>query len=256
MSLRVFALAALVSLAVGCGSDELAGVPGGAPDASGDAAPDAPLPEAGKPIRSVMLRNPLGAANPDNLLVDGDFELTSSSGQFGWRAIGPGGEAALVRETGGLCRSGVTCGVLTPESDLIALAARPGASDMEIVVWAKPPSKDCTLTVASLIQCTNPVVVSVADLSATNVEPDASGWCELSAVAPASEHRPCLLLSSFEDAGTRTLIDAASLSAAPAGAPRSIRAGAPRAEVAARAARAVRVIHESTRFGRPAPAKP
>ncbi len=256
MSLRTGLLLGVCALSLGCGADERAGAASTLPDAGADAPADAPSGEAGPPIRSIAQRNPFGSVDPGNLLVDGDFELTSSSGQFGWRAIGSGGEGVLLRETGGFCRSGVSCGVLTPETDLIALAARPGDADMSVVLWAKPPSKDCTLTVVSLIQCTNPIVVSLADVSATNLEPDPSGWCEYRAVAPATEQRPCLLVSSFEGSEQRTLIDAASLAAAPAAAPRSIGTGAPRADVAARAQRALRVLHESTRFGRPPPAKP
>lgn len=256
MSARVALGLCLCAPLVGCGADERVGASRGPFDAGADAHQDAPVGEAGPPIRSVELRNPFGSADPDNLLVDGDFELTSGSGQFGWRAIGSGGEGILRRETGGLCRSGVSCGVLTPETDLLALAARPGDSDLLVVLWAKPPSSDCTLTVVSLIQCTSPFVVTLADVSATNPAPDASGWCEYRGVAPATEQRPCLLVSSFEAAEQRTLIDAASLGAAPPSAPRTIGAGAPRAEVAARARRAVRVVHESTRFGRPPPARP
>lgn len=250
--------ALVLSLALGlgaCGADERAGAPSTAPPV-GDGGFDAALPEAGTPIRSVELRNPFGSADPENFLVDGDFELTSSSGQFGWRAVSSTAEAAIGKETGGLCRSGVTCGVLTPAADFVGYAARPGQSDIEVALWAKPPSKDCTLTVVSLIQCTNPIVVSVADIGATSLEPDASGWCEYRAVAPAMEHRPCLLVTSFEDAETKTLLDAGSLTAAPAGKPSSIRPGPPRAEVQARAERAVRLLTERVRFGRPGPAKP
>jgi len=248
--MRALFLCAL--LALGCGSDERTAAPPGPPSPSVDASVDAPS-EAGVPIRSVMLRNPLGGADPLNLLVDGDFELTSGSGQFGWRAISGGGEAGLTRETGGLCRSGLTCGVLTPEIDLLALAASPGDADMEIGLWAKPPSKDCTLTVVSLIKCTSYIVATAADIGPLNPEPDASGWCEYRAVAPANEHRPCLLVSSFEGSEQRTLVDAGYLKQAPPGAPRSLGAGAPRAEIAARAARALRVLHQSTRFGRAVP---
>ncbi|MBK7586648.1 MAG: hypothetical protein IPI67_41490 [Myxococcales bacterium] len=246
-----------LSTSAGCGADEAVGVATGSADAGpdGDAASDAAA-EAGLPVRVVEQRNPFGHAEPLNLLVDGDFELSSSSGQYGWRRVAGSGEAPLARETGGLCRSGVTCGVLTPGSSLIALAAGPGEADVEVSVWAKPPTSDCTLTVVSLIQCTGPIVVTAADVGAVSTEVDERGWCHYQVVAPKMEHRPCLFVTSFDADGTRTLIDDAALRAAVSNKPRSLKAGAPRAEILSRANAALRVLRETTRFGRPLPSKP
>lgn len=254
MNARAIALALSLLLA-GCGTDEtvpLSRVPTAAPDAGSDSAP----PEAGLPIRTISLGNPLGRVDPNNLMVDGDFELTSASGQFGWRAIASTGEAELRRETGGLCRSGVTCGVLTPDADFLGYAAGPGASDVEVRVYTKPPRPDCTLTAVSLIGCTSAIVFRVDDVASTSSEPASDGWCEHHVVTPAMEHRPCLLVTSFADAGESTLVDDAWLGKAPSRAPRSLAFGPPRAERAERVARTLRIAEATTRIGRPERARP
>lgn len=70
-------------------------------------------PPDGSPAkRTVSLRSPLaGPAN--NLLLDGDFELSTSygTGQYGWRMFNANGtgEIPMTVETGGLCRTGLTC---------------------------------------------------------------------------------------------------------------------------------------------------
>lgn len=71
-----------------------------------------PEPSAVTPKRTVFHRNPLGDP-ANNLLVDGDFELSISAGggQYGWRKFNSSGtsEIAMTAETGGLCRTGLTC---------------------------------------------------------------------------------------------------------------------------------------------------
>ncbi|MBL8741515.1 MAG: hypothetical protein JNK04_10490, partial [Myxococcales bacterium] len=69
-----------------------------------------PLP--GPKVRDVYQRNPFGVPL-ENLLVDGDFELSitrESTGQYGWRRLHNGGLKPTPAETGGLCKSGLRCG--------------------------------------------------------------------------------------------------------------------------------------------------
>jgi len=234
-----------------CGSDERLG---SAPlvDAGVDAPADVETPlEAGPPIRRVELRNPFGNTDLEhNLLVDGDFEFTSSNGQFGWRAIAGNAQSGLVRETGGLCRSGVTCGVMTKGTELLALGAAPPGQSMEVSLWVKPPVPDCSTTAVSLISCTGVFPTTLASVPPVDFAPDSSGWCHHHAVAPATEQQPCLVVSSFLEEGQRSLVDDGSILPAPADAPTSLRTGPPTAAEVDRAERVLRVLHESVRFGR------
>ena len=119
------------STALGC-SDE-------SPDNSGatpglDAGTDAPMKDAEppqdsgkdaeqpKPVRTLELRNPYGnVAAVDNLLIDGDFEFSDRDGQYGWLGFS-NSSFGLDHETGGLCRSGVTCGRMPRNRRMIAYA--------------------------------------------------------------------------------------------------------------------------------------
>jgi hypothetical protein len=243
-------------LLAACGSDEMLGSTPGL-DAGVDAPADVEAPvEAGPPIRTVELRNPFGNTDLEhNLLVDGDFELSSSNGQFGWRAISGSAQANLVRETGGLCRSGVTCAVMTKGTELLALGAAPPGQGMEVSLWVKPPVPDCSSTAVSLISCTGVIPTTLASVPPVDFTPDPSGWCHHHAVAPATELQPCLVVSSFIEEGQRTLVDDGSILPAPADSPSSLRSGPPTAAEVDRAERVLRVLHESVRFGR-APLSP
>ena len=246
----------LGSLAIGaCGRDERSGAAPVA-DAGVEASVDAPPPpalDAGPRIRSVETRNPFGPALADNLMIDGDFELTSASGQYGWRASGPTGEMPLLRETGGLCHSGVTCGVLTPEADLIGFAAAPKDQSVEVSIWTKPPGPDCELTVISLINCTGVFVLTLGDVPATQLEPDASGWCEHHASLPPVSVRPCLFAVSLADPEAKTLIDQGSLRGVAGSAPNGLTAGPPSPRLHARIARALDALNRHPRFGKAPP---
>src|SRR5690606_37838607 len=77
-------------------------------------------PPEGPHVRDVVIRNPFGGPS-DNLLADGDFELSivpeGNSGQYGWIAFKQSGaEQPLLAETGGLCKSGLRCGRLPKRS--------------------------------------------------------------------------------------------------------------------------------------------
>jgi len=249
----------LAALAVyGCGDDDDSSAR--AKDAGSDATSDATTPpppvEAGARIRSVETRNPFGTVAEHNLLVDGDFELTSSNGQFGWQSIAGGTQGTLGRETGGLCRSGVTCGIIEPQVDLLGWGAAPRDKAIEISVWTKPPVADCGVTVVNLINCMTIFLNPIAPVPPTSAEPDTQGWCHHHVITPPIEYRPCLYVVSYADSGTKTLIDQASLLAADGSGSSSIAAGPPSPELHARISRALRVVHERMRFGRPEPSRP
>jgi hypothetical protein len=241
---------------VGCGDDEtlLRPLDGGTPpavEAGADAKP--PPVDAGPPVRTVETRNPFGnTAVAKNLMVDGDFELTSGDGQFGWRAIGSAGAATLLRETGGLCRSGVTCAILTSDADLLGMAAAPKDQSMDITVWSKPPEADCGLTTVSVISCTTLFVSAVATVPPEKSEPDATGWCRHHAVAPPMTEGPCLFVESLLADG-RILVDDVSIVPASGGSAGALAATVPSADQLGRMQRAVRTVIEQRRLGRAAP---
>ncbi len=251
MSRPIVAIA-LSFLLAGCGSPEVTRMTS-PEDAGTDAADATPPVEAGPIIRSVETRNPFGNTFEDNLMVDGDFELTAGQGQYGWLAFGSMGQATLSRETGGLCHSGLTCGVMTNETDLLGAAAAPDGKPIDVSVYTKPPVADCGLTQVSLINCAGAAVVSFATLSPTTAEPDASGWCQHVGTAPPQALRPCLYVVSAADPGQRTLVDEASLTAADGSGSSSVSSGPPSPELYERASRAIRAWHQRMPIGRTNP---
>lgn len=248
---------ALALAASGCSNDETLAASGPTDAGGGDATADAPPVDPGPPIRSVEHRNPFGRTElVDNLLVDGDFELTAGNGQFGWRAIEGQGLGSLLRETGGLCRSGVSCGVLPGQSELLALAAAPRQQNIEVTLWVKPPAPDCSLTVVTLLACTGIFPVNIGAVPPETDVPDASGWCRHHGINPPTSLHPCLMVTSFADAEQRTLVDDGSLLPAVPSEPSSVAAGPASPELHARAERALRALHSEVPLGRAGASRP
>ena len=213
--------------------------------------------DAGTKVRSIEFRNPFGnVSRADNLLVDGDFELTGEQGQYGWRSVSPRGEETLARETGGLCRSGVTCGVLTSAADLIAFGAAPRDAEIEISLWAKPPQADCHRILVSMISCSSLVIVSLASVLPSSDAPDATGWCRYEGLATQMDEQPCLYLRAETASTERVLIDEAFLGAAQVTALRRLAATVPREDLLQRMQQALRWIHEHKQFGKPLAGNP
>lgn len=264
MSVGVGKLRWLLALAAGgCGGEETGLAPLEQPEAGEggvvEAGPDAPLPppvEAGTRLRTVERRNPFGRAGfGNNLLVDGDFELTAGGGQYGWRALTSSGEASLSRETGGLCRSGVVCGVLEADVSLVAFGAAPRDQTMQASLWAKPSGGDCYSVGVALIDCSSTWQLSLAQVAPVALEPDDGGWCHYLGLAPPMQSQPCLYVTALAEAG-RVLVDEAYLASADgAGSPR-VAATVPEAALAGRIARDVDWLIRNRRFGRARTARP
>ncbi|MBK6696938.1 MAG: hypothetical protein IPG50_32850 [Myxococcales bacterium] len=114
-----------------------------APSAAPAEAPAAPT-ETVAARRTVEVRNPFGnTAVADNLMADGDFELTGRYDQQPWLAFGQGGQSVLNFETGGRCRSGVRCLVLGPDEAVLGWMATPAAGKITIALWARPVGGSC-----------------------------------------------------------------------------------------------------------------
>jgi hypothetical protein len=253
----------LLLLVSACDDEPLLGVADPPPDGGADGAlvdaspPDAAAVDAGPRLRSVERRNPFGnTAIEHNLMVDGDFEWSSGYGQHGWRAFGSSGEVTLTRETGGLCRSGVMCGVLERKLSLLAFAAAARGKSMLITLYAKPPEPNCALTRVTMISCTTGMLFSLASVPAVSEMPAADGWCQHRAILPPFEQQPCLYVTSYAESGQRTLLDDGSIVAADGTGASPLSASPPSAELSARVARDLRWVHEHQRLGRFRPSEP
>ncbi len=174
-------------------------------------------------VRTVSFRNPLGDdLHPDNLMLDGDFELTGRSGQTPWvAASGNGSGLTLDYETGGHCRSGIRCGHMPAGSLLLGYLATPPTGKLYVRVWGKPEAEKCSdLTVALFDSTANQTLGSAVSQALT---PDDTGWCLYEAVLPSLPlHAPVLYLRAKEQGVT---IDAAL--ALPTTGPKPLLAGSP-----------------------------
>lgn len=261
---RLALLVLFSSLAAACSGRSAAlhplarGTGGGAGDAGRtNAAEGGAAPAPGRRLRTVEQRNPFGdTAIEDNLLVDGDFELSSNSGQYGWRAIsiqpGAQGQTDLITETGGLCHSGLSCGVVKNGLDLLAFGAEPRDKPMDVSIWVKPPVPDCGAVSVELISCTSQIVTSVATLAPLTPTPGSDGWCHLESIASSMDSQPCLFVSASLPDNQRALVDDASIVPADGSGSKPLEATLPSPELRRQIAFAVRWFAEHTLYGEPA----
>ncbi len=202
------AAGALFALAPGCSSHERLDPIGGAVTvADVDAgAPDAPTPEPETPIRQVITRSPFGGP-PDNLLADGDFELSivptsQVGGQYAWNAFDSAGTPiALQSETGGTCRSGIRCGAAKKGAQLLGRGtAAPNGGKVDASIWLKPlgalaagdPAKACKAAAnVYLVKCDTFDIL--ATLKAADA-PNDTGWCEYYASSNGSPQAICMFI--------------------------------------------------------------
>jgi hypothetical protein len=275
MSARTTILAlALGALAAGCGGTEPGVNPlaatrdGGAPTSSAaamptatpfpaeDAGSGAPLADAGVAKRTVKLVNPFGGP-AGNLFVDGDFETSTvaagSSGQFGVQGFDAtnGQPRAFAVETGGLCKSGLTCAVVDRTS-LLFIRGASASLDRGVVARLAvkpPPNRGCNSVSAVLVACDTQQ--SAKKLQALpDRGPD--GWCEQSAMIPPRDYALCLMVKTTLDAGETALVDAARLVPDDGTvAPRKGEIWVPDAATARELAWIGDHLRKNTRFGRP-----
>lgn len=211
----LLALAAL-ALCAGCDDERYgdqrgvpdAGVDVSVPDAGGvDAAPDSGGDASVSAVRTLLTRNPYGNTSvTGNLLVDGDFEFSGSDGQYGWIAFSSQG---LRHETGGLCRSGVSCGRMTNRSRMLAYAVAAPGAPMRLELWTKPEGGDCGAVAVYVIGLVSRDTPLYAQATAKHPTADANGWCLLAAATPVVTEQPGLYLE--KDGQGDVLIDDAVL---------------------------------------------
>jgi len=213
-----------------------------------------PPAQTAERVRTVEQRNPYGHTDiKNNLMVDGDFEFTGASGQYGWYAIANGQQAQLERETGGLCHSGVACGVMTLGTDFLGQAAAPANQSIEVSLWIKPPNGDCNAVNASLIECSVALPIVLSSLKPVANKPDATGWCHLEGTQSPMQVQPCLYLKTSVD---HVLVDDASLVGVQGPGSKALAATVPSPELYRRIKRALDWVHSHMLIGRAAPGRP
>lgn len=218
---------------------------------TGTTTPDAG--DGGPIVREVFTRNPFGAAG-ENLLVDGDFEFSilpeGAAGQNGWIGFtSSGGDASILGETGGLCKSGLRCGRVTKGMILFARGtAAPDEKRHKITLWAKPitaPAENpCKVLQPRLITCDTFEQLAMVMPPA---QPEADGWCKLEGEGRSSKIATCLYIDVLQD----TLIDASSVVAVEAAGPPPPITQLETAESLAKMRFMRDVIHRKIRFGKP-----
>jgi hypothetical protein len=197
-----------------------------------DAAPPVPtdastiLPtEAGPPRRSILTRNPFGnLAHTDNLLFDGDMEMSRGVGQTPWIGIGKGGQTELKLETGGTCRSGLSCLVLTSSNNAVlgrAIAARDKA--LEFSLWAKVPGNACDAVSVYLIPAMTMSFTLFGKVASETKSPDESGWCRFHGLHPSMNEAIAVYVETSAMFQQRVLLDDAVLRPADGASPSRMR---------------------------------
>lgn len=222
------------------------------PDGTGGAPVD-----PGPRVRDVFLRNPFGGP-PDNLLADGDFELSitrNSTGQYGWRRLRLGQLKPLRAETGGICKSGLRCGRVDSGDILIGTGtAAPNDADHYASIWLKSleapddPKEPCALGDVIIYECGSGSTVDSLQPAAA---PDENGWCQYETQIESSKVAICMYVDVGE---VDILIDNAVLLPAPTR-DRSAPPPSPRPPVAMRPAAkermaaALDLLRRTRRFG-------
>jgi hypothetical protein len=192
-------LVSFMGALVACGKDNTQSQP--------DAAvlPDAAIPPPAAATRTVGHRSPFGDAfQANNLMVDGDFELTGRNDQAPW-IVFTTSQQTLNYETGGHCRSGVRCAVIAPGDALVGYMASPAAEDAQIRAYIKPDSGKCSdLVLFEVDLATNNTNGSA---QSTTSAPAEDGWCFFTGKVPALTYeQPALYLQVAGSAKSKSII--------------------------------------------------
>jgi hypothetical protein len=185
--------------ALGCTSDPTPPPP--TPALTSDAAVPAPAAAT----RTVGHRSPFGDAfQSDNLMVDGDFELTGRTDQAPW-IVFTTSQQTLNYETGGHCRSGVRCAIIVPNDALVGYMASPANESFEIRAYVKPDSGHCPDAQIYAFDVATSAISGSA--SATTQTPGDDGWCFFDGQAPAIVfQQPALYVQIGPSTKSKTLI--------------------------------------------------
>lgn len=194
-----FAIPIFVLTLVACGKSEKVQPP------TPPVTTDAGVPAPAAATRTVGYRSPFGDAfQSDNLMVDGDFELTGRTDQAPW-TVYDNGQQTLNYETGGHCRSGVRCAIIGPNDALIGYMASPATDDAEIRAYAKPDSGRCAdMQIYEFDFVTNS---TAGTAQPTTTSPGDDGWCFYTGKASnLAYEQPGLYIQIASNAQSKTLI--------------------------------------------------
>jgi len=245
--MRTELLAALALAALGCSNEQPSTQP--LPPLATDAGVPAPV----SPPRTVGHRNPFGdVLQADNLMADGDFELTGRNDQAPWYTFDSTGQITLNYDTGGHCRSGIRCAVIANGQQLVGYMASPAQSDLEVRAYAKPDSGRCGDVMIVVIDLANQSTQSV--IHAASSSPDDNGWCLFMESATNLAYQQPMLYVELQSQKTKSmLVD--QVSVLPVGeAPAhkaAVRPPPPPAETLARVAFVTDWIRRHRIYGRP-----
>jgi hypothetical protein len=195
-----------------------------APPEPPDASPLEPT-EAGPFRRSLMTRSPLGnLAHADNLLIDGDMEMSSGMGQTPWIGLSTMSQTELKIETGGRCRSGLRCLVLTASANTVlgrGVAARDKA--LEFWLWAKVPGNKCDIVSVYLVPGMTLGINMFNKVRSETHAPDESGWCRFHTLRAPMDESVAVYVEASPTFQQRVLIDDAVLRPADGVSPTKVR---------------------------------
>ena len=215
MRLSLSLTVSLAALFAGCGVSETVNTVSGTTtttESTSSTTSDTTTPDNTPPKRTVEVRNPL-AGPAGNLLLDGDFELSTSygPGQYGWRMFNAAGtgEVRMFLETGGLCRSGLTCAKMHKGELLLGrgTAAAHGKGHV-MEMWGKmPEGVGCAKVSLIVVTCD-----TFTALKKVSVDKDPEGgWCHHHGTLPPSNVSLCFYVQNFLGDGDEALLDGAVL---------------------------------------------
>jgi hypothetical protein len=166
---------------------------------------EAGVPAPASPTRTVGHRSPFGDAfQSDNMMVDGDFEITGRGDQAPWQVFTTS-QQTLNYETGGHCRSGVRCAIIVPSDALVGYMTSPSNESFEIRAYAKPDGGHCADAQVYSFDVVNNNINGSA--SPTTQLPDADGWCFYDGIAPPiTFFQPALYIQITANSKSKTLI--------------------------------------------------
>lgn len=195
-----------------------------APPAPPDASGLEPT-EAGPFRRSLMTRSPFGnLAHSDNLLIDGDMEMSNGTGQTPWIGLSTVSQTELKIETGGRCRSGLRCLVLTASADTVlgrGVAARNKA--LEFWLWAKVPNNKCDIVSVYLVPGMTLGISMFNKVRSETEAPDESGWCRFHTLRAPMDESVAVYVEASLLFQQRVLVDDAVLRPADGVSPTKVR---------------------------------
>ena len=210
-SLGLVTLAFSAALLTACGSVETVN-PVGATTTTDTTTDTTPIPDGGPPKRTIALRNPL-AGPAGNLLLDGDFELSTGPypGQYGWRMFNSSGtgEVRMFMETGGLCRTGLSCAKVHKGELLFGRGTAAAYGKGHIFeAWAKmPEGTGCAKISVLAVTCDTFIALKKASV---DKDPE-NGWCHHHGTLPPLTASVCLYIQPSLMDGDEALMDSAVL---------------------------------------------